>query len=77
MSSDMVSDILEEVVPMATRGKETSDFHMVSGCNNFDVTEYDNLSLTRSTHNCLPLKPEREMRASVLFKRDVCRSQPK
>ena len=77
MSSEMVTDILEEVVPVATRGKETGDFHMVSGCNNFDVTEYENVSLTRSIHNCLPLTPQREMRATVTFKRDVCRSQPK
>jgi hypothetical protein len=77
MSSETVTGILEEVVPVATRGKETRRVHSVSGCNEFDVTEYENLSIARSTHNCLPLKPERETRATVIFKRDICRTQSK
>lgn len=75
MSSEAVTDILEEMVPAGTRGKETTEFHMVSGCNNIDGTEYENVTVVRSTHNCLPLKLEREVRATVSFKRDVCRSQ--
>ncbi len=74
MSSEAVTDILEEVVPVRTRGKETNHFHMVSGCNEVDGTEYENVSITRSTHNCLPLKPQRES-AMVNFKRDICKSQ--
>jgi hypothetical protein len=75
MRSETVTEILEEVVPVAARGLEKYDFHMVSGCNNIDGTEYENMSITRSTNNCLPLKPEREVRAQVIFRRDVCRSQ--
>jgi hypothetical protein len=77
MAAETVSDILDEVVPVATRGKKTSEFHMVSGCNAVDGTEYENAWITRSTHNCLPLKPEREVRATVIFKRDTCQSQTK
>jgi len=75
MRSETVTDILEEVVPVATRGQEKYQFHMVSGCNNIDGTEYENMSITRSTHNCLPLEPERETSATVIFRRDICRSQ--
>ena len=75
MSSEVVTDILEEIVPVATRGQEKNKFHMVSGCNNVDGTEYENVWITLSTNNCLPLKPEREVRTSVIFERDVCRSQ--
>ena len=77
MSSETDSDILEEIAPIGTRGKETGQSHMVSGCNNIDGTEYENFWITRSTHNCLPLKPEREMRATVTFKRDICQSRTK
>jgi hypothetical protein len=77
MASETVTDILDEVVPLTTRGKKTGDFHMVSGCNAVDSTEYENVWITRSTHNCLPLKPEREVRATVIFKRATCPSQTK
>jgi hypothetical protein len=77
MSSETVADILEEVVPVGTRGKKMGDLHTVSGCNEIELTQYEKVSITRSTHNCLPLKPEREMRATVTFKRVVCQSQSK
>ena len=77
MASETVTEILDEVVPVGTRGKKTGEFHMVSGCNAVDLTEHENASIARSTHNCLPLKPEREVRATVIFKRDTCRSQSK
>jgi len=77
MASETVTNVLDEVVPPATRGQKTSDFHMVSGCNAVDSTEDENLWITRSTHNCLPLRPQREVRATVIFKRDTCRNQAK
>ncbi|PYU19230.1 MAG: hypothetical protein DMG32_24910 [Acidobacteria bacterium] len=77
MSSETVTDILEEVVPVGTRGKEIGHVYSAKGCNEFDITECENVSLARSTHNCLPLKREREMRATVTFKRAVCISQSK
>jgi hypothetical protein len=75
MSSETVTNILNEIVPLDTRGTEVNQVHMVSGCNQFDITEYQALSITRSTHNCVPLQPERESRATVIYKRDGCRSQ--
>jgi TonB family protein len=75
MSSEAVTEILEEVAPANMRGKETDKTITMSGCNEFQIVEYENVSITRSTHNCLPLKQEREMRATLVFKRDICPKQ--
>jgi len=77
MSSETVTEILEEIVPAHMRGKETGKVITMSGCNEFQIVEYENVSISRSTHNCLPLKPEREMRATIGFKRDICPKQTK
>jgi hypothetical protein len=77
MPPDTVTEILEEIVPAHMRGRETGKITTATGCNEFQVVEYENVSITRSTHNCLPLKPEREMGATISFKRDVCPKQTK
>jgi hypothetical protein len=77
MSSEAVTEILEEIVPAHMRGKDSGKTFTVSGCNEFQIVEYENVVITRSTHNCLPLKPEREMRATIAFKRDMCPKQTK
>jgi hypothetical protein len=77
MSSEAVTEILEEIVPAHVRGNETGESITMSGCNEFQIVAYQNATITRSTHNCLPLKPEREMRATVAFKRDICPKQTK
>lgn len=77
MSPEVVTEILEEVAPANTRGKETGKMIQNAGCNEFQTVEYGNTTITRSTHNCLPLKLEREMRATVAFKRDICSKQNK
>ena len=76
MSSEAVTEILEEVAPANLRGNETDRIITMSGCNEFQIVEYENVSITRSTHNCLPLKAQREMRATLGFKRDVCPKRP-
>ena len=77
MSPEAVTEILEEAAPANMRGKETGKAITMAGCNEFHIVEYENTTITRSTHNCLPLKPEREMRATVAFKRDICSKQNK
>jgi hypothetical protein len=77
MSPEAVTEILEEVAPASMRGKENLKTITMAGCNEFQIVEYENTTITRSTHNCLPLKPEREMRATVAFKRDICSKQNK
>ena len=77
MSSEAVTELLEEIAPMDTRGKETRRFTTMSGCNAFEVIEYANVTITRSTHNCAPSRPDRETDATVTFKRDACQTQRK
>jgi hypothetical protein len=74
MSSEAVTEILDDIVPPDVRGKQIGKSITSSGCNDFEILEYEGVSITRSTHNCLPLKPEREMRATVVFKREACRN---
>ena len=75
MSSDAVTDVLEELVPLSSRGPQIGSIISNSGCNQMRFTDYLFVTITRSTHNCLPLRPEREMRATVRFKREACRRQ--
>jgi hypothetical protein len=77
MSSDTVTEVLEEIAPASIRGKETGKSITMSGCNKFEIVEYEHLSITRSTHDCVPSTPNRDMRATVTFKRDACRTQRK
>jgi hypothetical protein len=72
MSSEEVSKIVEEIAPEEVRGKELSRIITNGGCNQFTIVEYENVVVTRSSHNCLPLQPDREMRATVSFKRVAC-----
>ena len=75
MPSDAVTQILEELVPLTSRGNEISHMLQESGSTQIRITDYLNLSIMRSTHGCLPLKPDCEMRATVTFKRDVCQNK--
>ena len=77
MSSDAVTEVLEKLVPLTSRGDVIRSILTKSGCNEIGTTDYLHVSITRVTHNCLPLKPEREMQAMVIFKRDACQEQHK
>jgi hypothetical protein len=72
MSSVGVSEILEEVAPIAMRGKEINAGVLVSGCNEAHVTEYENVSIMRSTHTCDSASRDRDVRTAITFKRDIC-----
>lgn len=41
MSSEGVTEVLEEVAPVAMRGKQINAFLHVSGCNEARMTEYE------------------------------------
>ena len=44
--------------PAGVRGEETGRTVTMSGCNKFEVVEYENLSIARSTHSCIPSSPK-------------------
>ena len=77
MFSDAVTEILEEIAPASMRGEETDKIIQMSGCNELEMVEYANVSITRSTHDCVPSSPDRDVQATVTFKRDACRAQGK
>jgi len=62
MPSEGVSEVLEEFVPVDTRGKQISTASFQSGCNIGALTEFENVSIMRATHECDPSSPN-EMRA--------------
>ena len=72
MSSEGASQVLEEVAPIATRGKETNAMIHVSGCNEVHMTDYDNVFIMRTTHTCDPSSHDQDIRTAISFKRDIC-----
>jgi hypothetical protein len=77
MSSEAASQVLEEVAPIAMRGKEISSGSFVSGCNEARVTEYEVVLIRRSTRTCDPSSHDRDIRTAITFKRDICHKQSK
>jgi len=77
MSSEAVSEVLDEVAPDAVRGKEISTAVFQSGCNVARTTDYEKVSIMRSTHTCDPLSHEQDVRTTITFKRDICPKQGK
>jgi hypothetical protein len=77
MSSDEVTSVLDDVVPVGTRGLEINDFIEEMGRNRYELTQYENVSIGRSKDTGDPLWAEHEMRANIIFKRDVCQALSK
>jgi hypothetical protein len=77
MSSEAVSEVLEEVAPAPTRGREINTALTVSGCNQFRLTDYEHVSVMRSTHTCDPSSRAQDVRTAITFKRDICPKQNK
>ena len=76
MSSKGVSEVLEEVAPVAIRGKEINALTHQSGCNVIRMTDYENVFITRSTHTCDDTTSlDQDVRAAIIFKRDICPKQ--
>ena len=77
MSSDGVSEVLEEIAPATMRGNEILSSILVSGCNESRMTDYENVSIMRSKHTCDPSTPDQDVRTTIMFKRDTCTTQTK
>jgi hypothetical protein len=73
ISSNMVTEILEEIVPVSTRGMIISSSISSNGCAESRRTEYQGLTIDRVRNNCLSPTPEHEIRATITYKRDICR----
>jgi hypothetical protein len=72
MAPEAVSEIIDELVPPASRGRSVNLLLESMGCADGRVEEFENVWIGRFSDVCLPLKPERETSANVVFKRQVC-----
>ena len=72
MSSEGVSEILEEVAPVAMRGNVISRGSFQDSCGVGYVTDYDNVSIIRGMSACEPSSPNHDSRTQVIFKRAAC-----
>ena len=74
MSSEGASQVLEEVAPVATRGKETDAMIHVSGCNEARMTDYEEVFIMRTTHTCDASSLDQDVRIAITFKRTFARN---
>jgi len=72
MSSEGVSELLEEVVPVAMRGNVISRSSFQSSCGVGYFTDYENISIMRGMSACRYSSPEHDSKTQIIFKRDVC-----
>jgi hypothetical protein len=72
MSSDTVTEILEEIAPTETRGTNVLSMISAMGCPESETTQYQALTINRSRNMCLSPTPEHEVRATITYNRDVC-----
>jgi hypothetical protein len=70
--SDAVSELLEEVAPVATRGAVINRFSYQSSCAVSYVTEYDNVTIARGVSGCSTSSPDHDSSTQIVFKRDIC-----
>jgi hypothetical protein len=75
MPSHVVSDVLEELLPVATRGKPTnSNTLQLDAAAALVKTDYENLSIRRfcSSDSCVSSDANEDLRTIVVFRRDTC-----
>jgi hypothetical protein len=73
MSSDTVTEILEEIAPVKMRGMSVASSIDSMGCAESRRTRYQDLEIDRVMNNCLSPTPEHEVRATIEYRRDICR----
>jgi hypothetical protein len=76
MAPESVSEILDELVPPASRGRSIGSMLESMGCAEGRIEEYENVWIARHSDICVPLKRERESNATVVFKRQSCPVSP-
>ena len=72
MRPEVMTEIIDEVLPEANRGKLLRSFVTKSGCNDFESKEYENVTISRSRHKCDLPNPEIEGEATITRKNSSC-----
>jgi hypothetical protein len=73
MSSDTVTEILEEILPVKLRGMSITSSIESMGCAESRKTQYLELTIERAKNNCISPTPEHEVRATIAYSREICR----
>ena len=76
MPPEVVSALIDEIVPPASRGRHITTMLESMGCAEGRVEGYESVWIGRYSDECVPLKPERDTRATIAFKRPVCPVSP-
>jgi hypothetical protein len=76
MAPEVVSEVIDQLVPPASRGRRINSILESMGCAEGRIEEYEKVWITRHSEVCLPLKRERESNATVAFKRQSCPVSP-
>jgi hypothetical protein len=76
MSPEVVRELIDEIVPSASRGQEVTTMLESMGCAEERIEEYENVWITHASDVCIPLRPERESTSTVVFKRPACPVSP-
>jgi len=74
MPSHGVSDVLQELLPVATRGKQINSTAAQAAVGTLLETDYENLSIRRfcSSQSCVSSNENQDLRTLVVFKRATC-----
>jgi hypothetical protein len=74
MSSQGVSAVLEQILPVATRGRQIDSATDTTNGGTVLTTEYEDLSIRRicSAPSCVSSSENQDVRTLVVFKRDTC-----
>jgi hypothetical protein len=74
MSSQGVSDVLQELLPVATRGRQIDSTTVDIESKTLLKTDYENVSIRRfcSSQSCVSSKENQDLRTLVVFKRGIC-----
>lgn len=72
ISSESVSEVLEEVVSVAMRGNVISRGSFQSSCAVGYVTDYENVTIMRGMSECKFSSPDHDSGTQIIFKRDIC-----
>jgi hypothetical protein len=72
MRPEVVTEILDEGLPDVDRGKLLLNATTKSGCNDYQITAYENVTVSRFRHKCRLPSPEIEGAATVTTKNASC-----
>lgn len=69
---EVVTEIIDEVLSEASRGKLLLGVVTESGCNDLETEDYENVTLHRFRHRCRLPNPEIEGQATIARKNTSC-----